>query len=111
MLSVTDKKYAPWITVKSNDKKRGRLNAMRAYLNRFDYEGKEFEFSDRFKGHSIFVSSDHANYKTSLENLRTFPFVTEHEAAGQLELHGCHFAIADGKLYLLDEAENTFRPV
>jgi hypothetical protein len=41
MLSVTDKKYAPWITVKSNDKKRGRLNAMRAYLNRFDYEGKD----------------------------------------------------------------------
>ena len=41
MLSATDKKYAPWITVKSNDKKRGRLNAMRAYLNRFDYEGKD----------------------------------------------------------------------
>ena len=41
MFEFTDKKNAPWITVKSNDKKRARLNAMRAYLNRFDYEGKD----------------------------------------------------------------------
>ncbi len=40
MLAGTDKKYAPWITIKSNDKKRGRLNAMRAFLHQFDYEGK-----------------------------------------------------------------------
>jgi polyphosphate kinase 2 len=41
MLAATDKKYAPWITVKSNDKKRARLNAMRAFLHQFDYEGKD----------------------------------------------------------------------
>ncbi|WP_218000172.1 polyphosphate kinase 2 [Millisia brevis] len=41
MLSGTDKKYAPWMSVKSNDKKRGRVNAMRAFLNQFDYEGKD----------------------------------------------------------------------
>ncbi len=41
MLTGTDKKYAPWITIKSNDKKRGRINAMRAFLHRFDYEGKD----------------------------------------------------------------------
>jgi N-acetylmuramoyl-L-alanine amidase len=29
-------------------------------------EGRALEYSDRFKGHSIFVSSDHANYKASL---------------------------------------------
>lgn len=38
---LTDKKYAPWIVVKSNDKKRGRLNAMRAFLHQFDYDGKD----------------------------------------------------------------------
>ncbi|MBC9956002.1 polyphosphate kinase 2 [Yimella sp. cx-51] len=38
---LTDKKYAPWIVVKSNDKKRARVNAMRAFLNQFDYEGKD----------------------------------------------------------------------
>lgn len=43
MFADTDKKYAPWITVKSNDKKRGRVNAMRAFLNQFDYEGKDPE--------------------------------------------------------------------
>ena len=37
----TDKKYAPWIVVKSNDKKRARINAIRAFLNQFDYEGKD----------------------------------------------------------------------
>lgn len=41
MLLRTDKKYAPWTTVKSNDKKRARINALRAFLNQFDYEGKD----------------------------------------------------------------------
>ena len=37
----TDTEWAPWTTVKSNDKKRARLNAMRAFLTRFDYDGKD----------------------------------------------------------------------
>lgn len=41
MFEHTDKKHAPWIVVKSNDKKRGRINAMRAYLNQFQYEGRD----------------------------------------------------------------------
>jgi carbonic anhydrase len=48
--------------------------------------------------------------KVSLANLRTFPWVAEREAAGRLALHGCHFSIADGRLYMLDEAEDSFRP-
>src|SRR6478609_4961602 len=43
MIRRTDSEWAPWITVKSNDKKRARLNAMRAFLARFDYEGKDEE--------------------------------------------------------------------
>ncbi|MEV6360804.1 polyphosphate kinase 2 [Nocardia asteroides] len=39
----TDTDYAPWIVVKSNDKKRARLNAMRYVLDRFDYENKDEE--------------------------------------------------------------------
>src|SRR4029079_1348329 len=34
----TDTDHAPWITIKSNDKKRGRINAIRFFLNQFDYE-------------------------------------------------------------------------
>ena len=49
--------------------------------------------------------------QVSLANLRTFPWIAERERDDRLALHGCHFSIADGKLYLLDEAENTFRPV
>jgi hypothetical protein len=41
MIRRTDTEWAPWTTVKSNDKKRARLEAMRAFLTRFDYEGKD----------------------------------------------------------------------
>ena len=37
----TDTDWAPWTRVKSNDKKRARVNAMRAFLSRFDYDGKD----------------------------------------------------------------------
>ena len=38
---LTDTDHAPWITIKSNDKKRGRINAIRFFLNRFDYDDKD----------------------------------------------------------------------
>jgi carbonic anhydrase len=49
--------------------------------------------------------------KVSLANLRTFPWIREREEAGSLNLHGAHFSIAEGRLYLLDEAKGDFRPV
>ncbi len=41
MFFHTDDSAAPWIVVKSNDKKRARLEAMRYVLSRFDYPGKD----------------------------------------------------------------------
>ena len=41
MFLRTDTDFAPWITVKSNDKKRARLNMMRHFLSCFDYPGKD----------------------------------------------------------------------
>lgn len=41
MLLRTDTDDAPWMTIKSNDKKRARLEAMRYFLSRFDYPGKD----------------------------------------------------------------------
>ena len=41
MFHYTDSEHAPWIVVKSNDKKRARLEAIRHVLRRFDYEGKD----------------------------------------------------------------------
>jgi polyphosphate kinase len=41
MFSVTDTDIAPWTVVKSNDKKRARINAMRHVLAKFDYDDKD----------------------------------------------------------------------
>ncbi|GAA1727643.1 polyphosphate kinase 2 [Aeromicrobium alkaliterrae] len=43
MFRKTDTKHSPWTVVKSNDKKRARLEAMRHVLHRFDYPGKDHE--------------------------------------------------------------------
>jgi len=37
----TDTDESPWITIRSNDKKRARLNAMRLFLDLHDYDGKD----------------------------------------------------------------------
>src|SRR4029453_8713107 len=41
MFFYTDTADAPWTVVKSNDKKRARLEAIRYVLNRFDYDAKD----------------------------------------------------------------------
>ncbi len=43
MFRKTDTKHSPWTVVKSNDKKRARLEAMRHVLHRFDYPGKDHD--------------------------------------------------------------------
>jgi polyphosphate kinase 2 len=41
MFRQTDVAEAPWTVIKSNDKRRARLEAMRHVLSLFDYEGKD----------------------------------------------------------------------
>jgi|TARA_R110000851_G_scaffold70752_7_gene157767 polyphosphate kinase 2 len=41
MFFYTDTADAPWTVVKSDDKKRARLNCMRHFLNSLDYPGKD----------------------------------------------------------------------
>jgi polyphosphate kinase 2 len=43
MFFYTDTADAPWTVIKSNDKKRARVEAMRHVLRLFDYEGKDEE--------------------------------------------------------------------
>ena len=43
MLFYTDTADAPWTMIKSNDKKRARVEAMRYLLNQFDYDDKDTE--------------------------------------------------------------------
>jgi carbonic anhydrase len=61
-------------------------------------------------GSGAFTEMEREAVKVSLANLRTFPWIAEREAGGKLRLHGAHFAIAEGCLYVLDEAEGDFRP-
>jgi carbonic anhydrase len=60
---------------------------------------------------AAFLEMERAAVKVSLKNLRTFPWIAEREQTGALTLHGAHFSIAQGQLYILDEAEDTFRLV
>ena len=62
-------------------------------------------------GPAAFTEMEREAVKVSLANLRTFPWIAEREAAGGLKLHGAHFSVAEGRLYVLDEAEGNFRPV
>ena len=41
MFFYTDTDHAPWTVIKSNDKKRARINAMRHVLSQFDYRDKD----------------------------------------------------------------------
>ncbi len=41
MFARTHTHEAPWTVIRTNDKRRGRLNALRAFLSRLDYAGKD----------------------------------------------------------------------
>jgi carbonic anhydrase len=45
----------------------------------------------------------------SLENLMTFPFVKTQAASGALSVHGAYFGVAEGSLFVLDQATKEFR--
>jgi carbonic anhydrase len=54
--------------------------------------------------------AEEAVVRLSLDNLRTFPWIAEREAAGDLELSGLHFGIADGVLRALTD-KPRFEPL
>ena len=43
MFRYTDTELSPWMVVRSDGKKRARLNAMRHVLSQFEYDGKDHE--------------------------------------------------------------------
>jgi len=45
----------------------------------------------------------------SLENLMTFPFVRKAVERGEVRLHGAYFGVAEGSLFVLDQAAKEFR--
>ncbi|MBQ0772468.1 MAG: carbonic anhydrase [Parasphingorhabdus sp.] len=57
------------------------------------------------------LAMEHEGIRTSLANLRTFPCIQEKEADGSIRLIGAWFAIAEGKLHVLDQESDTFSAV
>ena len=62
------------------------------------------------EGRKAELAMEFAAIRQSLDNLRTFPWLAEKEAAGTLKLRGAHFSIAEGILYSLDEETGAFLP-
>jgi carbonic anhydrase len=54
------------------------------------------------------VRTEHAVVRLSLENLKTFPWVTERVEQGLLTLHGFYFNIGNGSVMWLNPASDTF---
>ncbi|MBV7267035.1 carbonic anhydrase [Erythrobacter ani] len=61
-------------------------------------------------GRKAELAMEFAAIRQSLSNLRTFPWVLEKEAVGELKLRGAHFSIKEGVLYSLDEETGEFLP-
>ena len=65
MFFYTDTADAPWTVIKSNDKKRARINCMRHFLSSLDYPGKDVELVGHpdplivGQAHHVIHRSDH----------------------------------------------------
>jgi carbonic anhydrase len=57
------------------------------------------------------LAMEHEGVRTSLANLRTFPCIQEKEANGSIRLIGAWFAIAEGRLHVLNEDIDGFKVV
>ena len=66
-----------------------------------EHESRQ-EFTTRIEKAAVF---------RSLENLMTFPFVRNAVERGDMMLHGAYFGVAEGSLFVLDQAAKEFRSV
>jgi carbonic anhydrase len=68
--------------------------------------------SHQMKSHAEKLESlEKEAVKTSIKNLRTFPFIREHEDKGRLNLYGAHFDIKSGTLAVLSHSRGEFFPL
>lgn len=62
-------------------------------------------------GPAMYKAYEYAAILNSLDNLLSFPFVRDRITDGDLTLHGAHFSIADGLLYVLDTQSGRASPI
>ncbi len=57
------------------------------------------------------VELERISVRNSVSNLRSFPYVAEKEAKGELALHGAWFDIKSGELWIMDSDSGKFKKV
>jgi len=88
--------------VRDKISEHGFIGSWLAMLDNLEIAETEiFEFGDE-------VAFEFAAIRSSLANLRTFPFIRKREKARLLSLHGLHFDLASGALLALDEEQGGF---
>jgi carbonic anhydrase len=61
--------------------------------------------------HEKLAALEKEGIKNSIKNLRTFPFVSDAENRGKLDLHGAYFDISTGTLSVLNHSRGEFFPL
>jgi len=96
---------------KFDDSEPGECHFISDWVHMLDEARQKVRARHSELDQAAYTDMEQEAVKVSLADLRTFPWIAEREQAGKLKLHGAHFAISEGRLYILDEAEDTFRPV
>jgi carbonic anhydrase len=99
------------LTGKFDDTEPGEGHFISDWVHMLDEASRMVRARHAELDHAAYTDMEREAVKVSLANLRTFPWIAEREQAGELKLHGAHFSIAEGRLYLLDEAKGAFEPV
>jgi carbonic anhydrase len=81
------------------------------WMAMFIKPGEVVEQRDRETMQDFVTRIEKAAVFRSLENLMTFPFVRKLVERGELQLHGAYFGVAEGSLFVLDQAAKEFRGV
>src|SRR4051795_11190565 len=81
------------------------------WMSMFIKPGEVVEQRDQESFQDFVTRIEKAAVFRSLENLMTFPFVRSRVEAGDLQLHGAYFGVAEGSLFVLDPEAKEFRSV
>lgn len=97
------------LTQRFEDKQPGEGGFISDWMSLLD-EAREKVVAEHGTGQEAVRALELEAVRVSIANLRTFPCVPVREQAGRLRIHGAYFGIAEGVLYLLDEASGNFQP-
>jgi carbonic anhydrase len=81
------------------------------WMAMFIKPGEQVEQREHETMQDFTVRIEKAAVFRSLENLMTFPFVRAAVERGEMNLHGAYFGVAEGTLFVLDQATKEFRSV